>query len=1122
METFNIEKFSPERNYVLSASAGTGKTYNIVQIVAKLIENGIGLDKMLIVTYTEKAAGELKDRIRTKLGASADVDSAMIGTIHSFCQKTAEEFFISIGKTPRQTKIGTREERDFIRRYIREGKLFEDICEFKSRKPESNIEDRLEKRFFDVLEKYYLDRSYQPDSGIVSLASYPNDFDNKSLKEIFLQAEESLKALEKRQNYDFSNFLHDIDRKTFDFDGRIHKANKDMGDERPLFERITKYITTVKDLVGNDKKVDKVDKYLSTYYAADLYEKWQKEKEKRQEQTFSDMIRTIREEIVSNGPLVKKLQDKYSYAVIDEFQDTNQLQWDIFSKVFLQDDNHHITVVGDEKQSIYSFQGADVTVYKKAIEEIVKNGGERYCLGTNYRSTEKMIDSINAFFEGNIDGFSASECGEKRYQAYYDNKETEAFWILPRKEENKYPTEYEYAHAVCERIVDFCSADDEGKTKLRLCDKKGDGFEERNVTFGDFAILARSRSEMEPIEKELQKCGIPYLRYKDNSLFGGRECAGWIALLNAIDAPDFSGDNRALFRKALYSIFFDYSLDEVNSSEFEKDSGKEIELFGKWRLLAAECKWEELIDSIILDTELGDKLELPKQLNTFGIIKQLGDYCVNYLSGGKTISSLVKHLNRCVKNNEETENENDALVARSTDFNCVKLMTIHASKGLEFPIVISVAGFKGKNNNVSSYSYHEKGDRILSFDTSDQYKEEMAAEWERLYYVAYTRAKFILMLPEYKRIEDFSFISGNIRGYIEKENSFHGIQNDDECQCKELKEAVERILQKNNCQAKASETEKENQKNAQKNIVENTYRHASYKNTYSSLSHSKKEENIGENGVQLDHGEETAEETLSGFDRSAKAIPCEYDSTKEPVKPESDYPAGTGLGNALHEVLERADYQNDPELLPLIKECFAKQGFKKNDRWAKDSEKMIRQVLEAKLPVIKGSERVPGESFVLSEIAKTERINEAEFNFNVGNERLHRFFNGFVDLVFRREEYYSVLDWKSDRLNENFTSYGDLECLKAHVDELYSIQRVLYSYCLIKWLENYHKGQTDEEIFEKHFGGVYYVFLRGCNAGTGNGIYAQTWRSFADLEKEYDEILKQKLHIPAKDGSEAK
>ena len=130
-----------------------------------------------------------------------------------------------------------------------------------------------------------------------------------------------------------------------------------------------------------------------------LFEEWQRIKKDHKSQSFNDMILSVHRAVMeksldgSDSSLCKKLRSEYTHAIIDEFQDTNQLQWDIFKKIFICD-KHSVLVVGDPKQSIYSFQGADVNVYRSATEEI-KNSKE---LKYNYRSTNKMIEACNRFF----------------------------------------------------------------------------------------------------------------------------------------------------------------------------------------------------------------------------------------------------------------------------------------------------------------------------------------------------------------------------------------------------------------------------------------------------------------------------------------------------------------------------------------------------------------------------------------------------------------------------------------------------------------------------------------------------------------------------------------------------
>ena len=182
-----------------------------------------------------------------------------------------------------------------------------------------------------------------------------------------------------------------------------------------------------------------------------------------------------------------------------------------------------------------------------------------------------------------------------------------------------------------------------------------------------------------------------------------------------------------------------------------------------------------------------------------------------------------------------------------------------------------------------------------------------------------------------------------------------------------------------------------------------------------------------------------------------------------------------------------------------------------NDEGINYIKDIVKNVLNADLTLINGN-KLLNKKIKLSDIIDNDKKAEMEFNFNLMNQKFKNYCNGFIDLVFRQGDYFSILDWKSDGLNEDdFFSYSDFDSLKNHTDNHYSIQRVLYSYCLIKWLNSIYKEKDLEETFNRHFGGVYYVYLRGCNINSGNGIYSQTWDNFNDLKKAFDFIIKDRI-----------
>ena len=734
---FDIKSFQYRKNYALEASAGTGKTFSIKEIVKKLIKDySLGLDKLLIVTYTEKAAGELKDRIRDALEekldelggqsikefvgdrVNCDVDNATIGTIHSFCQNIIKEYSLSsdqpVGLSLADDKIAY----DFAKRYIREGDILKDITRLLS--IDANFgEDALTKRFVAASAKYYLDSSYNENPDVVTY--------HKSLSAdigvLMFDAEDPIKCLQINAPslYDDYCFLKQSSRSEvqqfialfenyleFIRDSRgqnafgITKKNKYLNGEPDAFKNLFK----IKDSIKKFKDSKNGPKYISYYlidkYLGHFYKSFQEYKAKNRLQSFNDMIRMVREAVYSpNSKLLLKLKERFKYGIIDEFQDTNQLQFDIFSKVFLNED-HNIIVVGDPKQSIYSFQGTDVSVYRRAVETISQNGLVRR-LDTNYRSYPGVVgfgNELFSFYFGN--SFNTSKCcllsngGDER-RLKYKGKYCPGLWI------NKQPlSPNEYAKFVAETILDCVSTykgeDNKTYTNLQVSeiiktkDQNGKVIKKeiayRNVDFSDFVVLARARKELIPVKNAFKAADIPNIQYKDTSLFKGLECSQWISLLEAIDALDFTGRNRGLFKKALFTKFFGLTLQDISDPKYDDDNTKEYAMIIDWRIIAKQKHWEELFSRIIIDSELDDRLSSFGESHTLSVYKQLANYATNFLTNHDSLSDLIQNLKSLMTfaSSDDEEEDNSSIVAKATDFKCVRLMTMHASKGLQFPL----------------------------------------------------------------------------------------------------------------------------------------------------------------------------------------------------------------------------------------------------------------------------------------------------------------------------------------------------------------------------------------------------------------------------------------------------
>lgn len=1135
METqkFNIDEYDINKNYVIEASAGTGKTYNVVNMVKKMLSQNVNIKDILIVTYTDKACGELKDRIR-KISGDISEHDLNIYTIHSFCQNTIKTYGFSANLALNLNMEDDDTLNRFVKRYVRHGAIFEDINNLIKAGYSLDV-SKIEKDLINGIKKYYLNSYLEEDETIVFLGEVKDEYkdyvviskDNldctglfnllitlkkascfEDFASIIPTALEYLEVfenpvLEKDKPKTYIKFYEsltniDVIKDGFKFNGHSFSLKSFKENQEEFC-----YFKSLKELCA---KLTKETEIILFYkHLNQFYKSYQEYKVEQRIESFDDMIRFVREAVIKKDSLLtQKLKEKYKYAIIDEFQDTNQKQFDIFKSIFMTDENHHIVVVGDPKQSIYSFQGADISVYFDAKEEIIKNGYARSLI-KNYRSTEEMVKSSNALFE--TYKFDKYEFEPSLYKnlddndsdvldTLYSNSKSKALYVVGNKENPI--NEYDFARIACQAILDMCEKEDK-HTKLQI-ENLNDGTK-RDVSFKDFTVLARTRAEFEPIKRALKKAGIPYIQYKNEGVYNGIECAQVIALLEALLVTDFTGDNRRSFLKVLTTKFFGYKLSNVKAEYFTHDDIPEMALIEKWRNMLFSKIYEALLDSIINDSNLITNLSGPKDIETLSIFKQIVSYSVSYLSKGNTLEQLIMKLKGLSNGEDDDEDTNGKLVEKASDFNAVQIMTIHASKGLQFPIVICAGGFKGlKENKVDVYN------KKLMY-TVNKEEGESIAEPQRLYYVAYTRAVNVMILPRYKDSDRnliSKFLNESLDNVLERHKELVYELKDNEKTYKELLSDSKEIL-KNNKPKNLDKTSIDEQKETIKKLIAKEYEKVTYKHSYTSLTHKSET-------VDLDNKEGDKNEGVANYDISAIQTAQDYTPLSSKSKDYYlNYPKGSTMGTLLHEIFEKIDFKNYIEQLDyLVLNTFHKYGIDTKEDYINLTKEIVSNTLESKFKLIEGSKETD-KYISLNQIDFKDRLSEAEFNFNLIPDTLSNFGNGFIDLMFRVGTYYAILDWKSDNLSETFENYDTKESLKGQVDDRYAIQRVLYSYCLINWLCMMYKNETKEEIFKNHFGGIYYVFIKGTVKGYGNGIYSQTWNSYTDLENEYKKIIKDRV-----------
>ncbi|MGM9874289.1 MAG: UvrD-helicase domain-containing protein [Bacilli bacterium] len=1129
MDKFDINSFSPNNNYIISADAGTGKTFSIKKIVGKMVsEFNIPIEDILIVTYTDKAAGELKERIRDELKGKVDILKASISTFHSFCMNVIKEFPISanspLSLTLSTSSVSTRE---FINEYIRKGDIQKDITSLillnklndETSSSLFNV-DTLIDTFVRAIDNYYLNINNEEDESIITFAKDDNFvlfndialayYKRESLSKFYSvpPINKYLKTL-KESSLTTLNLLYDeLINNNFMFDGNKLRKSKKFNKEE---EEAYNFFSNLK----NHIKSPHFANYIVYKYLKDIFIQYKNYKIKNKLQTYDDLIFRVREKLYeNNSPLLKKLKNKYHYAIIDEFQDTNQKQFDIFKKIFLEDKKHHIIVVGDPKQSIYSFQGADIDAYFNALKVIKNKGGLNRSLMKNYRSTGEVVSSLNHLFHHFefekttfVDTEYLKEGVDDSYHKAFINGQDFKGVFFPRKSDDTLLDEFEFAKFAVSQIIDLCSFDENGHTKLRIKNSQDNEF--RNVNFKDFVILARSNKEIKVIRSALTKAGIPYVRYKDNSLFVDKEVQDWKTLFEALVEKDFTGNRRNSFKRVLYTKFFSIKLNDIASEKYNHDDNDEYRLLSKWKYLLDSKQYELLIDDIFSNSKLNEKTSSLSSITQFSKYRQIGEYILSYLLNNHSPEEVISDLTEKIINNPD-----DGIIAKSTDFNCVSILTIHASKGLQYPVVISIAGFVSNKSQSAPYIYYQDDKRILSFSSKGDLVKKTTYEDERLYYVNFTRAQYLLIIPNHKNF-GIQFIKQAINDFIKEDTSYYSYIDYKDEDYQTLKNKVKDILLFNSGSFSFDTKEKEKQDEINKNLINIKYSKGMKKYSYSSLSHPHNENEVNDED-DIYEDDENKECDLRNYDKEVIVYNLPYDSDI-PSKPiPVKFPKGAKIGNAIHKIFECIDFTNyDSYVFDVISSSFRSEGITIDlnvDESAKEYMKsIVDNVNEMKLPIIEGNKISSTKYLKLKDITLENRKNEIEFNYNINKSKLFSYCNGFIDLLFVYNNRFILLDYKSDTLNEDFPSYNSLSSLKEHVDERYSIQRVLYSYTLIMWLKGIYTSESEEEIFDKYFGGIHYLFVRGALKDSYNGAISFTWDSFAKLKESYLEIINDKV-----------
>ena len=810
-------------NIIVSAGAGSGKTAVLTERVLEKVKRGISVDNLLILTFTKMAAKEMKERIYVKLkdaGLTSELsklDTADITTFDAYALSLVKKYHYYLNVSKDISIIDSSVIELYKRRVLKD--IFEDLYNKKDDKFLSLIKEYSLKDDKDIFEfilninskldlktnkREYLDNYISTKYNDKNIDKDIQDY----IKLIFDLINDIRDYLEYIDDSEYLDKLYSVLSPLFEsnsYDDVKLNINFKLPIARNLSDISKEYKEKISNTIKEIKKLVIYDNYDSIKNGILKTKNYVEEivdiikildsrvSEYKKEYNFFEYgdianlaIRLVKE----NKEIREEIKNNLNEILIDEYQDTNDIQEEFISYI----SNNNVYMVGDIKQSIYRFRNANPYIFKNKYDSYsMNNGGIKIDLNKNFRSREEVINNINLIFDKIMDdsfggaSYSLSHrmvYGNLMYQDSGDNKENNNFEVYSYFNDTNFKKDEVEAFIVAKDIINKIN------NGYKIFDKDTNGI--RKIKYSDFAILLDNSKSFELYKKILEYKGIPTSIVKAVNLTSGeviliiKNIISFIIKVkdNVID-NEFKKLFLSLGRSFLFNIddniLFDYFLnDNFTLSDIYKisyDIAKDID----------NITLDELIDIIIDKYDFINKLFLLGDYSSNILrIEKLKEITNNLINLNYDIYGFQKYLEDIIENNMKIEyNISD------NDSDTVKIMTIHASKGLEFGITY-YSGLYSKFNIrevVNKYSYDDKYGIIIPYKDEflyntiyhtisyKNYVRENISERIRLFYVALTRAKekMIFILPSNNK-ENNSYINDIVDDSIRKKyNSFASI-----------------------------------------------------------------------------------------------------------------------------------------------------------------------------------------------------------------------------------------------------------------------------------------------------------------------------------------------------------
>ena len=800
-------------NIIVSAGAGSGKTAVLSERVIEKLKSGIHVNELLILTFTKAAASEMKDRIRKKIMKNSSLNgeinllnSSYITTFDSYALSVTKKYHYLLGISSdisiSDESLVILEEKKIIDKvfdefYLSKSDEFESLIRDYCVKNDKHLKENILKIANSINER--IDREEYLE--FIKNEFFSEEYINNLLKEYskFIDDKKRIIRLEfENLNYYFDNKLvskveesissllnsdinelhlfNKVDLPRFSYPSEGSKIIRDEFkkslDELLSFASYGTLEDIRKSILNNKRNIGVIVDIIKRYI-----KKLDKYKKENNIYTFSDIARLSIKVLKENDSVRNEIRDSFKEIMIDEYQDTDNIQ-DAFISLI---SNNNVYMVGDIKQSIYKFRGSNPNIFKSKYDNYSKNiGGYKIDLIKNFRSRSEVLNNINDIFrlvmDDNIGGANYKESHEMVYgNDKYDIEKMDDFNY------NASILEYEASEEFTGSEIEIFTIANDIKNKInnkiQVFDKETGKL--RDIRYSDFVIILDRSNYFNDYKKVFEYLGIPLTILKDDKLNDNTDLLlikNIIDFVIRINTNDFGIEFRYDYLSIARSFLYEYSDKDIfeivkNSTYKETSIYKDLS-----SITSINSKTSyELLDEIICVTKFYEK------------INKVGDY-ENTNVRLMTLSNMALELNNMGLSIIEFKDYLDELVSEKIEikysgFNdssdSVKIMTIHKSKGLEYPICY-FADFDHKFNLkdssemiVASSKYgllipntDDNDNNILKLLYRYDYLKEEISERIRLFYVALTRAreKIVIVLPskETRKLEK------NSNGVIEE------------------------------------------------------------------------------------------------------------------------------------------------------------------------------------------------------------------------------------------------------------------------------------------------------------------------------------------------------------------